>query len=258
MFGKKCLLAGCVMASMSVQATVLEIALVIDGSGSIKSSDYQLQLDGYKNTFSTGTFYDDYIAGSIYDSVYFSAYQFSSSVLLEVDWTLIDSNSSATAFGDLFNTTEMAQLNGWTATGDAIYDASASLLGNAIGGGDGDSMIIDISTDGQPTKGSDSLVAAEYARSNEITINAIGVGSGINAMFLEDLVGLGGGSEYAGFYLEAPDFNAFGDAIESKIAMEVTGGDPKTEISEPASLAMFGFGALAMGALRRRKVAVAS
>ncbi len=255
---KKCLLATSLIASTSASATVLEIALLIDGSGSIGSSDYQLQLDGYRNTFASGSFYTDYIASSNYDSVYFAAWQFSDSIRLEADWTEIDSDASANTFGNLFNTAEMTQIGSLTNTGGAINTAMSSLLGNGYGGGVNDTMIIDISTDGVPTSGPDPYLAADLARSDEITINAIGVGGGVNSAFLEDIVGIGSGSDYTGFYELAVDFDAFGDAIQAKIGREVRGDDDPdpVDISEPTSLAVFGFGALALGAFRRRKVLV--
>jgi hypothetical protein len=80
------------------------------------------------------------------------------------------------------------------------------LLGNNADG----KLVIDISTDGNPTvcnggthndsshnncangenPTTEAITAANVARGNGITINALGVGNGINASFLNALVGI--------------------------------------------------------------------
>ena len=230
------------------KATSLELALVLDGSGSVSASDYQLQLDGYLNAFTSASFYSNYVANSIYDEIYLSAWQFSSTVIEEVGWTLIDSQAAATSFGNLFNTTDMAQLGGLTYTDVAIDAVVTSMAGNGIEG----TLIMDISTDGVATDSAAALLSADNARSAGVTINAIGVGS-IDASFLSDLVGIGSGSAYSGFYLTASDFTEFGTALDTKLEVEVTGVN---EVPGPASIGFFSAGLLFLGSvLRRRKKA---
>ncbi|KMV32178.1 hypothetical protein AB733_01145 [Photobacterium swingsii] len=240
------------MLTAQAQATTLELALVLDGSGSINSSEYQLQLQGYKNVIASGTFYDDFIAPSIYDNVYLSAWQFSNTVIEEISWTNITSNAVATTFGNKFNTTEMNQIQSVTNTSLAIDTAVTSLLNNMI---DSDKMIIDISTDGQPCCSSsseaDALASADAARDQNVTINAIGVGNGINATFLTQLVGINPADTPTGFFLQASNFTEFGDTIKTKLTREIVG--PQS-VPEPSSIAFIGLGALGLGALRRRKL----
>ncbi len=241
------------LLSLSVpsKASYLELALVLDGSGSLSSSEYQLQLNGYKNALTTGSFYTDYVLNSVYDGVYLSAWQFSNSTILEADWTLIDSDATATAFGSLFTTLEMPQLYGGTATDDAIDTVTASLLAEFGADGIDDTMIIDISTDGVPNSQSAALASADNARSAGVTINAIGVGSGIGVSFLEALVADGSGDPYEGFYLTANTFDEFSGALNKKIIAEVTGGSP-TPVSEPSTIGIFSMGLLFIGGLLRR------
>lgn len=263
--------------SGTASATPLELALVIDSSGSMSEIQYGLQLDGYKNAFSSGSFYDDYILGSSYDSLVVKAFQFSTGVVAQTNWVTITNNSEATSFGNLFNATEMDQKESWGHTyGDSTYPLSGmtntegallaamnSLMDNSIDSG---KMVIDISTDGRPTvcdggtygggvdtncdsgetPRSAALAAADLARSNGITVNALGIG-GIDVTFLQDLVS----GTPDGFYLNANTFEDFGGVIQTKLGREIKGDS--ISIPEPATFALMGLGLIGIGATKRRK-----
>ncbi len=85
----------------TANAAIIELALVIDGSGSISRPDFALQTGAYNNIFSNN-FLDNFVNQG--DTLYAAAYQFSSSstAALEIGWTLIDSNAAAAAFGGMF------------------------------------------------------------------------------------------------------------------------------------------------------------
>jgi hypothetical protein len=245
----------------TASATPIELALVIDGSGSISASDWTKQLNGYKAAFTTGSFFTDYIAPSKYDSLVVSAFQFSTGVVQEIGWTIITSNAEATAFGNLF---AFNQDGGWTNTEGAIKTAMNSILGNGIDGG---KLVIDISTDGDPTicdggtsgnaatgRACDSpsttapeaqaIDAADAARLNGITVNAIGVGAGVQAAFLNNLVAP------SGFFMVANSFDDFAGTLERKLEKEIIG------VPEPSVLFLFGTGLLCVVIGRRRKFTV--
>ena len=247
----------------SASATTLELALVLDGSGSINAANWDLQLKGYKDVFASGTFFDNFVAPSKYDTLVVSAYQFGYGVTQEIGWTSITDNSSATDFGNLFT---FSQVKGNTNTegailtamgGSSIYDG---LLNNGIAS---DKMVIDISTDGVPNycvKGgaydvsstgiscsssvadSHAIAAADYARSSDITVNAIGVGS-VDVSFLTNLVN----GTPDGFFLTASGFDTFGDTLKTKLGKEIIG------VPEPSILFLFGAGLLGLGVVKRRK-----
>ena len=226
----------------SASATSMELALVLDGSGSINASNWQLQLQGYKDAFASGTFYDDYVAPSPYDTLYVGVYQFATNVVQEIGWTAINNNTDATAFGNMFT---FAQLTGWTDTQGAVQHATDGLLGNGIASA---KMVMDISTDGNPTLcdggtssystncpyGSNptlaAIQAANSSRANGVTINALGVGNYVNSTFLDALVGINPVSNPEGFYLRASDFGQFGATLETKLGREIT------NVPEPASI----------------------
>ena len=252
---KALVLATGLASAMSANAAVLELAFILDGSGSINSQNYDLQLSGYQNVLASGSFFDDFIAPSIYDEVYFSAWQFSATTILETDWTLIDSNAAATAFGNTFNNTNMDQLNSTTNIQEAIETVDDSIENNGIGGGVDDKKIVDISTDGVPNRPTNpvagSINAASEARAKDIEVNAIGIGSAVGADYLESLVGIGSTDPNIGFFMTAENFQEFESTLQTKIAREIL--DEPPSVPEPSSLALFGIGALALGRFARRK-----
>lgn len=241
-------------------AAALNLALLLDGSGSIDSTEWQQQLDGYKNAFASGTFYDDVIDPSPFDTLNVRAWQFGTNVVSETAWTPITDNASATAFGNLFT---FNQDLGWTNTEGAVLAATSALLSDAIVSGP---LVIDISTDGNPTvcdggtssssngcgggenPESAAIAAANDARDMGIKINALGIGNGIDISFLEALVGENPVDTPTGFYLTAT-FDNFGDTLITKLGREIN------PTPEPGTLALIGISLLGFGLARRRQKA---
>lgn len=240
----------------TANAVVIELALVLDGSGSIDSNEFTLQTGAYRNIFNDN-FVTNYVNPA--DTLYVAAYQFSTAdvATLEIGWTMLGTDAAAAAFGNMFP--GITQLGGSTNTSGAVNTAVAGILGNGIAG---DRLVIDVSTDGQPTAGGNgpgAITAATNAQLAGVTVNAIGVGNGIGTTFLENFTEAGDG-----FFETADDFVGFEVALARKIRREVAGDpeqdpDPDPEqdpvpVPEPTSVLLLGIGMLGLTAARKKKL----
>ena len=169
---------------LPLKATVIEMSMLIDGSGSVGSANFQTQMQAYQSVFSN-SFYTNFLNPG--DQLYVSAYQFATNVTLEQSTFLIDSDASATAFGTVLG--NLVWDAGWTNTGAAIVEALNDLNGNSV---NGDRRLIHMVTDGNPClpdhMGGCPQSVAQYANtifSEGIILSAIGVGQGLNPLYIE-------------------------------------------------------------------------
>ena len=313
--GSAALLVGLGLSANS-SAAILELALVIDGSSSISAPEWDLQVGAYQAVFQDN-FYSTYIASSGFDQIAVAAYVFSNinppddpnnlpritdqdDNVLEVlvwdqpivvssfiEWTIIDNDVDASAFGAQFaglpqpgNTTNTSgaldiATNGGVAGCPEFQTftqfnpalpfcniAQQEIPGITNNGIDGEALVIDISTDGDPTEPNGdgmpnaaddalAIAAADDARSQGVTVNALGVKSfgqqGPDLAFLNELVGADPIASPQGFVLTAESFDDFEETLRDKLALEI--------VPVPAALPLF-FSALAgLGLWRRRAVA---
>lgn len=209
-----------VAGASGAQANI--IGLVIDGSGSISATNFDLQKDGYVSALtallSTGG------TNSI------GVWQFSTGVSPVFAVTKIDSAAAKASL--IAAISGMTQLGGVTAIGDGVLAATAGI--NAHVGGFG-SKIIDVSTDGFWNFGTDPATATATANLSGITVNCLGIGAGADCSWN------GTGTDFA-----AATFADFEAVIRTKLSRELTG------VPEPMTLALFGAGLAGAAAMRRR------
>ena len=124
------------------QAINLELALVIDGSGSISSTDFNLQKTAYVNAINAVL--------PTNGSVAVGVWQFSSGVSSVFTTTVISSLADRALLTGTISA--MSQLGGNTAIGSGISAAATALLNNLIAS---DRQVIDVSTDGFNKVGTD-------------------------------------------------------------------------------------------------------
>lgn len=221
-----------------------QLEFVIDGSGSIASSDFGLQIDAYKAIFTDPNFFTTYVAPLPNQKIAVGALQFGSSVTEIAPLTLISSQADATAFANFFSS--VPKDDGGTDTAAAINEATKVLITNntAFSGPE----IIDISTDGVPNDASEARQASiDSIAAGVNVINAIGVGS-IDFSFLSnDLVRGTNVNGSPAFVLEASNFQQFQATLNQKFGSEV---GPSDIIPEPStivgllSVSVFGVGSM--------------
>ncbi len=214
--------------TVGAQAALLELGLAIDGSGSIGTTDFNLQRQGYVNALTDLLPTDGTVAVGVW--------VFGSSVSQVFNEQIIDSAAKKAAL--ITSISNLVYPNGSsTALGPAITNAAARLLQNDIVG---DRQVIDVSTDGFGNSGINQVTARDNALAAGIEqINGLLVGSSASSTFV-------GGT--GSFSIAADTFADFEAALRRKLTIEITGGVPDAG----STLAMLGIGCVTIAGLRRR------
>lgn len=210
------------------QAANIELALIIDGSGSISPSNFALQRNAYANVLADATVLPTD------GTVAIGVWQFATGVQQVFAMQEITGANFAALLAAING---MTQLGGSTNIAGGIDTATAAIFGNAVAS---TRQVIDVSTDGQNNIGN-----LNTSRNNAIAagidqINCIGIGAGATC----GPVQAGAGA----FSLQADNFDDFEAALRLKIVREVTGAVP-----EPSTWAMLILGFGAVGATMRRR-----
>ena len=200
----------------------VELGLAIDGSGSISTTNFDLQQDAYASV----------LAGlPITGQVSVAVTQFSTGLINEFPIRNIDSQADLDDLIQAIN--DMVQIGLNTAIGDAIDSLSTELSTSGI---NADVQIIDVSTDGINNVGGSPVTAAQNAVNNDgiEQVNALGIGVMPNFNF-------GVGS----FSVEVADFADFEAALADKIMAEICDSTVAGELLPINTTALFVSGAFA-------------
>jgi hypothetical protein len=235
----------------------LELSLLLDTSGSIDSSEFQLQKQGYSDAFRSTSVQDAILAnptGQIaVNMVMWSGTRSQSEV---VGWTMISNIDEANAFADSIDSVDRP-FGGNTAPQSALSFAAPLFNSNNF---DADRQVIDVSGDGEAsgrsgTTGRDAALSAGVD-----TINGLVIGGDSTVLsYYTDNIQAGSNS----FVAQAADFDAFGIAIGNKLGREITpdpipdqdpdSGPIPNPVPIPAALWLFGSGIGGLLALKRRR-----
>ncbi len=241
-----------------------ELLLLADVSGSLDSTDFALQRDGYEAAFRDIDVIDA-IEASV-NGIAVSLVYWSTDQSPAVGWTHITDAASSNAFADLI-AGAVRPFSGGTRMANAMDYGVDYLNGNAF---EGDKIVVDVSGDGADTTDGDPRYheyeepgawAVRDARDN--LLNNAGVDR-INALFIDDrhyfgpdpgdnidpiLYGelnvIAGDGSFVDLVLDYPDFAA---AVRDKIYKEIS------PVPEPATLILFGTGLIGLAGFRRKKV----
>lgn len=216
-----------------------ELSLLVDVSGSIDNTEFNLQRTGYANAFNDAAVINAIVSkgGIAANLVYWSS---NNQQQQAIGWTLINDATSAQNFANAI-LAAARPFNDNTAPGNAINFAVPLFNNNGF---EGDNLIIDVSGDGEQNDGSDTATARTNAENAGITINGLAIGnSSLVAWYTANV------KTTDGFVIQAANFTDFDGAVKTKIGREV-GADP---VPEPATMLLMGSGLMGSVFLRKRK-----
>ena len=229
----------------TAQTTVnLELALLVDVSGSVNATEFNLQRQGYVDAFNNAGIQSALSSSGRSLAVTLIYWSSGNQQAVGVDWTLVNSAASASSFAAAI-AGAARPFSGDTAPGSAIAFAAPRFFNNAFVS---DRQIIDVSGDGAQNSGSATAAARTAALALGIDqINGLPIlgEAGLLNFYVNNIQG-GAGS----FTQPANSFDDFGDAVAIKIGREITGVVP-----EPETYAMMMLGLAGLGVVARRRKA---
>jgi hypothetical protein len=219
-----------------------EILLLMDVSGSVNSTEFNLQRTGYANAFQSAAVHSAIASTTNGVAVRLVQWSGATQQAESIAWTHIFDVASSNAVGAAIAAMSRS-FSGSTAIGAAINNTFASI---------GDE--VDVSGDGTTNDGIASVTGRNNALAAGVdVINGLVIGgsSGVLSHYQSDVIGGTNGNGSPAFALTASTFSDFETAITNKLSAEITG----TGIPEPGMIAIFGLGLAGLAYTRRRKAA---
>jgi hypothetical protein len=226
------------------------LVLVMDVSGSMSTSEYQLMVKGYSEAFRDADVRNGiYNGAGTYDSIAVGLVFFDEGQATAGWWEINDA-ASAEALADYFwddaTDTYLSRPlvpGGTTGVGDAI-DVAYGLGLSGSEEYEATRYVMDVSGDGAANTGGSTATARDNALQLFDVINGVTIGGefGLEQWYVNNVIG-GDGA----FHVHADSFQDFGDTIKDKLAREIA------VTPEPGTLLLFGSAAGLLGFWRRRR-----
>ncbi len=216
------LAAGPAMAQRP-QAVDLELAFVVDASGSIDDSETRLQRRGYADALASPRVLRAIGNGFLRSiSVAYIEFAGPDCTRMGVPWTRISDRASAVAFGTAILAKDRIYCPGGNAIGEAVAFAAASIQTNRF---DGTRRVIDVSGDGPNTIEPPIEPVRDAAVQIGIVINALAIHRpsfpDLPAYYRQSVTG-GPGA----FVVKADSRKSFAAAILMKLVREIAAPQP--------------------------------
>jgi len=199
-------------------AVDIELAFVVDASGSIDEAETRLQRQGYVDALTNPKVLSS-ITGGLTGGIAVAYIEFAADGCnrLSVPWTRIHDQASAAAFGQRILAVPLQFCPGGNAIGDALSFAAHTIETNGF---KGTRRVIDISGDGPNTVGSSVEFARDRIVATGVTINGLVIHRpsmpNLDQYFRNAITG-GPGS----FVIKADDRKTFAEAILKKMILEI-------------------------------------
>lgn len=214
-----------VTSALSAQSPILtdlELSLVTDVSGSVDSSEYLLQMQGYSSAFRNPSIHSAIQSGPN-SSIAVNLIFFDNSAFVGLGWTLLTNGTDADAFADSIDALSRPG-GGGTSPHTGINLATSELTNNIY---DGTRLVIDVSGDGTGSSSLDAAARDAALAAGVDSINGLPILNDIPTLdeYYEDYIQGGSNS----FTFPADSFEDFEDAVIAKLEAEILGRVPVSE-----------------------------